>query len=320
VGNFDERQWGISASAVNVCQLVGMVGVFAANIKNTHASTSGVVKDMASVYSGYSYERLVATWAVLSSTYVVELDWACKVVAEALDVAAEVIAVVKAVVLIELAALAASYAAVMATPGLAGVGEAVTVAARRLCDQMQQCLVGYVVAGVIAEALELLEYTIDRMINGVDVASRALGVSPPDRSFVVPQHIEPDELKGYARVLDDYGDEIIRHVVNFADDVAKLEFTTPGRFHGIDSPGGVKRGRIPPASTDLPRITADPPASVAPTGSSESVRGISGPRSTDAVAVGAGPATANVPTTGIRSSVLLSTGEFATVADVDHHR
>ncbi|WP_330253185.1 hypothetical protein OG874_00770 [Nocardia sp. NBC_00565] len=82
----------------------GVIVSAAANIQDTHESATRVVKDMGSVYSGYSYEQLVAAWAAMSATHMADLDLACKVVARVLEVAAEVITVVKVAVLAELAA------------------------------------------------------------------------------------------------------------------------------------------------------------------------------------------------------------------------
>ncbi|MGW4767742.1 WXG100-like domain-containing protein [Nocardia sp. NPDC004278] len=264
---------------------------FAAKVQNTHESATGVIKEMGSVYSGYSYEQLLATWGRMSATHMADLDAACTVVAKALDLAADVITVVKVAVLAELAALAASYAAIIATPAGPAAGPSLAAAARRICDQMAQNLLGYLVAEVIGKAIEPLEHTIDRMINGVayDAASHLLGVSPPSSSSVSPLHIEPDEVLRYAKVLDDHADEIMRHAADFADEVAKLDFTTDGP-DGIDGPS------TPAVPTNLSRVGTDPGMSSAPKGPLELPRGIAGPWSMERPALDAGHSPAHLAT------------------------
>lgn len=265
---------------------------FAANVRDTHESATGVIKDMGSVYSGYPYERLLAAWGQTSATHMADLDAACKVVATALDIAADVITAVKVVVLAELAALAVSYAAIIATPAGPAAGPTLAAAARRICDQMEQNLLGYLAAEMIGKAIEPLEHTIDRMINGVayDAASHLLGVQPPGSSSALPLHVEPDEVMRYAKVLDDHADEIMRHAADFADEVAKLDFTTD-RAGGIDGPSTPAV-----APTDLLRVGTDPGMPPAPKGPPELPRGIAGPGSTEHPALTAGHSPTLLPT------------------------
>ncbi|MFI6773694.1 hypothetical protein [Nocardia sp. NPDC050412] len=262
----------------------------AAKVQDTHESATGVIKDMGSVYSGYSYEQLLATWGRMSATHMADLDAACKVVATALDIAADVITVVKVAVLTELAALAVSYAAIIATPAGPAAGPTLAAAARRICDQMEQNLFGYLVAEVIGKAIEPLDHTIDRMINGIayDAASHLLEVPPPSSSSVPPLHIAPDEVMRYAKVLDDHADEIMRHVTDFADEVAKLDFTTDGP-DDIDDPS------TPAAPTNLSLVGTEPGMSSAPKGPLELPRGIAGPRSMEPPTLAVGHSPAHLP-------------------------
>ncbi|WP_280274552.1 hypothetical protein [Nocardia wallacei] len=211
-----------------VRELARQVRSFAANVAQTHEAATGAVHDMGAVYSGYSYEQLAASWARMSADHMAGLDRACEVVARALEVAAEAIAVVKAAVLAELAALAAGYlsllAASAATMGVsAALTTAVRAAASRLLTAMEQMLIAYVAAEVIGKAIEPLEDLVGRMVNGViyEAAEKALGVPP---SSSAPLHIEPDEVMRYADLMDEYADDILRHAVRFADNVAALDF------------------------------------------------------------------------------------------------
>ncbi|MBF6302953.1 hypothetical protein IU459_36385 [Nocardia amamiensis] len=218
-----------------VRELGRQVREFATNVRATHESATGVITEMGSVYSGISYEALVASWARMSSTHMESLDQSCLVVANALEIAAEVITVVKVAVLAELAALAASYAALMAaTAATAGASAAfaaaVRAAASRLVTAMEEMLISYVAAEVIGKAIEPLGHTIERMINGAvfAAASNLLDTPTSDSSSPLPLYIEPDEVLRYAKVLDDHADKILEHAATFADNVKALDFSTSG--------------------------------------------------------------------------------------------
>ncbi|WP_327113583.1 hypothetical protein OHB12_31960 [Nocardia sp. NBC_01730] len=268
----------------DVRALARHVRTFASQVQDTHSSATGVIDDMGSVYSGYSYEQLVASWASMSSTHMVQLADACKIVEQALYAAATVITVVKIAVLAELAALAAAYMSMLVTPPLTPSAPLVAAAARRLCDQMQQCLIGYIVAEVIGRAIEPLEDAIDDMIKGIvyDATRHALGVPEPSgSSSAVPLRIEPDEVRRYAKVLDEHADDIMQHAATFAENVSTLDFTTATRFDDTVNVAVPDRSTAPTISTGTPE--ADPssrlrelsdstPSVTAPTSSGSPVR------------------------------------------------
>ncbi|ONM46356.1 hypothetical protein [Nocardia donostiensis] len=229
----------------DVRALAEHVRTFADSVQQTHESATGAINEMGSVYSGYSYQALIAAWASMSSSHMERLDMMCRAVATALEVAADVITVVKAVVLAELAALAAAYmtamAAAVATGGAsAALAQTFALAARRLCSAMQEMLIAYVLAEVLGKAIEPLEQAVADMVNGVvyDLASDALDVSPNSAG---PLTIDPDEVMRYADVLDKHADDILEHAKNFSDNVSALDFTTRT---GFDDPTGV----IPPGN------------------------------------------------------------------------
>lgn len=230
---------------------------FANGVADTHDTATGVITNMRNVYSGYSYQELVAAWARMSKSHMADLDTACRVVADALDAAAVVIKVTKVAVLAELAALAASYTAAMAativTDGLSvAVEQAIAAAARKICQVMEQALIGYILVEVLEKAIEPLEHVIDRMFRRIvdDAAGELLG--PPPGSADQTLHIEPDEVINYAHALDGLADDILRQASDFADKVAGLDFTSPT----FDDGG---RGGVP--AVDL---GADPSRGVGP--------------------------------------------------------
>ncbi|WP_454199650.1 WXG100-like domain-containing protein [Nocardia sp. Marseille-Q1738] len=239
----------------DVRALARHVRTFAAQVRDTHDSATGVIGDMGAVYSGESYDQLVASWASMSSTHMDRLEDACKVVEQALYAAATVITVIKVAVLAELAALAAAYLSIMVTPPLAPSAPLVAAAARRICHQMQECLVAYIAAEVIGRAIEPLEQAIDDMIKGIvyDATRHALGVPAPS-SGPKPLHIEPDEVQRFAKLLDDHADNIMQHASTFAENVSTLDFTTPARFDDVAdhfAPEGVSPTRSTATPDDL---------------------------------------------------------------------
>ncbi|WP_330232508.1 hypothetical protein OHA40_08460 [Nocardia sp. NBC_00508] len=237
----------------DVRALARHVSTFASQVRDTHDSATGVLDDMGAVYSGESYEQLVASWGSMNSTHMEQLQNACKVVEQALYAAATVITVVKVAVLAELAALAAAYMSMMVTPPLAPSAPLVAAAARRICHQMQECLIGYIAAEVIGRAIEPLEHAIDDMIKGIvyDTTRHALGVPAPSND-PKPLYVEPDEVHRFAKLLDDHADDIMQHAATFAENVSTLDFTTPARFDDMADP--VSPGTVSPTG---PTTTPD---------------------------------------------------------------
>ncbi|NKY30681.1 WXG100-like domain-containing protein [Nocardia gamkensis] len=252
----------------DVRALAGHVRTFAEQVQGTHDSATGVIDQMGAFYSGESYQQLVATWATMSSTHMRQLESACKLVGQALEVAATVITAVKVAVLAELAALAATYASIMITPPLAPSAPLVAAAARKLCEQMAQYLIGYIVAEVIGKAIEPLEQAIDDMVKGIvyDATRDALDI--PSSGKPTPLRIDPDAVQHFAKVLDDHADDIMRHAATFAENVATLDFTTSTPFDDAVPPtttaGGSPPGPVPTPEQLIRRHGEHPEARFGP--------------------------------------------------------
>lgn len=248
--------------------LANHVRDFADGVANTYDNATGVIKNIGKVYSGYSYQQLVAAWARMSTTHVADLRAACRVVADALDAAAEVIVATKIAVLAELAGLAASYAVAMGSSILTGglsfaIEQAIVAAARKICEVMEQALIAYVLSEVIAKAIEPLEHVVDRMIHAVvdDVANRVLG--PPATSTGQTLYIEPDEVLQHAATLDGLADDILRLASDFGDKAMALDFTSPTFDGGSNLAPTADPGLDPGGGTGLPGIpAAHAPASI----------------------------------------------------------
>ncbi|MFG1792723.1 hypothetical protein [Nocardia sp. NPDC049149] len=217
----------------DVLKLAEHVRTFAQNVANTHEAATGTITDMGSVYSGHSYSALLSSWGRMSSTHMADLDQACRMVARALEMAANAISLIKVVAIAEIAALAGTYLAVLVTPGGGPLAPLLSMAARKITTQVEQSVVAYVLAEVVSKALEPFEKAIDDMIKGLayNAASDILDV--PDSSSKQALYIEPDEVLRYAGVLDAHADDILQHAATFADSVATLDFSM---YSGADVP------------------------------------------------------------------------------------
>lgn len=222
---------------------------FADNVQETHASMSGTITQMGSIWSGDSYQQLLAEWARLSTTHMRELDTAGRAVAVALDAAAQAIQVVKIAVLAELGALAAEYAAtlpeVFVTGGLAAVIEpAIRATVRKLCEAMKQTLLAHLLAEVLGKAIEPFEHAVERLVQRI--ADSTVAGSPPNGSPAQSLSIDPHAVRQYTDLLHSYADDIRDHVRDFSEAVAGLDLTSPtGNARQISTPPDAGSGPPP---------------------------------------------------------------------------
>jgi hypothetical protein len=225
---------------------------FADGVRNTHDTAARTIKEMGTVYSGYSYRQLVAAWARNSSANIYELDAACRRAADALDAAAEFIRKAKVATLAELAGLAVSYAAAMDLAiAIGGVLEqAVAAAAANICEVLEQSLIGDLLGEVIGKAIEPLGHI---MVHGqTDGAAKQPLL--PEGSPTETLYIEPDEVTRYIGILDQHTNDILQLAANFANTVAGLDFTSPfsgspGTTPATDRPIGSSPSYVPVAAT-----------------------------------------------------------------------
>lgn len=85
---------GINRPTVNedkVREFASHVREFAQNVESAHQDSTATVHRLGEAYEGASYEALLAKWAALADSHLNELVQACHVVADALDIAADVI-------------------------------------------------------------------------------------------------------------------------------------------------------------------------------------------------------------------------------------
>jgi uncharacterized protein YukE len=206
------------------------VRAFAQNIDGTHQAASSTIRQMSSAYSGSSYEQLVAAWARMSNSHMIELEDACHTVADAVDVAADAIIGAKMAALGELAALAASFvadqAAAVVTFGAAEAAEALIVeGAKKLMNGLVSQLEQHILGEVIGKAVAPLEQVVQRAVGGLvfDGAASALGVSAGGAASS-GFGLVPDELLGHAARLQGHADEVAGHARAFGTAIAGVSF------------------------------------------------------------------------------------------------
>jgi hypothetical protein len=112
-------------------------------------------------------------WSQLSERHTQELVQGCHLLADALDVGAEVIVAQKVEALVELAAMAATFiadqAAAVATLGLAEAAVPVIIeAGKKLLETLKQQIIQYIIGEIIEAAAKPLFEKIEHAMDGLD--------------------------------------------------------------------------------------------------------------------------------------------------------
>lgn len=213
-----------------VREFAGHVRDFAANLQDTHSAASATISQMSASYSGSSYEQLVAAWSHMSNSHMQELQDGCRVVADALDVAADVIVGMKAEAIAQLAVMAASFvadqAAAVATLGLAEAAEAaIVLAAKKIVKFLEQELVQHIVGEVIGKAVEPLEAVVEKAVNGLTYEAAGAILGGPGAGNVGSSFsMVPSDLQQHAQALQGHADEIAGHARNFVAKAGAVSF------------------------------------------------------------------------------------------------
>lgn len=157
----------------DVRQFATMVRQFGQAVQQTHQDASEAVASFAQAYQGASTEQMSSGWAKLSATHVNELVDGCRVLAEALDVGADVIVGQKVEALAELVAMAATFiadqAASVATLGLAEAAVPVIIeAGKKLLEALKEQIIQYIVGEIIEAAAKPLFAKIEQALSGLD--------------------------------------------------------------------------------------------------------------------------------------------------------
>lgn len=204
----------------------GHVRDFASNIDDTHQAATSTIKQMNASYTGSSYEQLAKTWADMSSSHMQDLIEGCKVVATAMDVAADVITAAKVAAIAELVVMAASFvadqAAAVVTFGLAEAAEAAIIeGAKKIVNDLINQLEQHIVGAVLEQAVTPLEGVVERAVNGLVFGSGSSGGASVGPSFSVV----PEELTAHAQTLRGHADEVAGHAQTFSSAIGGIDFS-----------------------------------------------------------------------------------------------
>ncbi|MEU5384386.1 WXG100 family type VII secretion target [Kitasatospora cineracea] len=224
--------FGINWPTVNedkVREFAAHVREFAENVESAQQESTATVQRLGEAYEGASYEALLAKWASVSDQHLYQLVQACHVVAEALDVAAGVIVVMKVETIAELVvlavavAVAADQAAAVATFGIAEAAVlAIEEAAKRLINYLEQQLEQYVIAQVVEAAIGPLVDTAAGAVSGLGFqgAESALGGSSGGGGF----RVDPDALDEHTRMMHEHAETVAAHAQVFQPKLAGVSF------------------------------------------------------------------------------------------------
>ncbi|MFB6889510.1 WXG100 family type VII secretion target [Kitasatospora sp. NPDC056327] len=222
---------GIRWPAVNedkVREFGQHVKEFAKGLEDLHADSTATIRQLGGAYEGESYRALAAKWALMSDKHFHEVVQAAHVVAQAMDVAADVIVAMKLEALAELTLLAASFiaaqAAAVATAGLSEVGAvAAQQAARKLMAYLARQLEDYVVGQVVEAAITPLVEVVSEAVAGLVFEAAAAAVNgggTAGSGF----RIDPAAVEAHARALHEQAEKVALHAKVFGTRVAAVSF------------------------------------------------------------------------------------------------
>ncbi|MDH6118677.1 WXG100 family type VII secretion target [Kitasatospora sp. GAS204B] len=204
---------------------------FADKVDSTHQASTATVQQMSEAYQGQSYEALVSAWSHMSSNHMTELINACHVVADALDVAADVIVGLKGTAIAELIGLAVSFvadqAAAVVTFGLAEVAEAgIIKAAEAAIDYLEQQVVQHILGEVIEKAIDPLVDVVGRAVSGLvySAAADALGVKPGGDGAGTHMMVDPAVLIQHAETMSQHAQTVAGHADELRTKMATVTF------------------------------------------------------------------------------------------------
>jgi uncharacterized protein YukE len=208
-----------------VREFAGHVRDFATNLESTHQAATSTIQQMQESYQGGSYDQLVAAWGQMSNSHMQDLQEGSKVVAEALDVAADAIVGLKTAAIAELIVMAATFvadqAAAVLTFGIAEAAEAVIIAAgRKVVDFLEQEIIGQIMGQVIGAAVVPLEGLVEKAVNGLTFAAVGAVSGGATEKFM----LDPAGLQPHVAALQQHSDTIAQHAATFSSNVSNLNF------------------------------------------------------------------------------------------------
>lgn len=198
---------------------------FASKVDETHQAATSTIQAMRECYQGGSYEQLAAAWAHMSGSHMQDLQEGAKVVAEALDIAADAIVGLKTAAIAELVVMAATFvadqAAAVVTLGIAEAAEAAIIAAgRKVVEFLEQEIIGQIMGQVIGAAVVPLEGLVEKAVQGLTYSAVGALTGGVSEKFM----IDPAGLQEHVTALQQHSDTMAEHAATFSSNVSNLSF------------------------------------------------------------------------------------------------
>lgn len=207
-----------------VREMAQAINEFAVDVRKTFDDSTVTLEEMETVLSGDSYQSILVLWSHTTGK-MAELETAFDVTSTVLDIAADVIEGIQIAVLVELAALAASFIASMFTPAAPATGPLLAAAARQIAKAMAEFLMWYIAGEVMAKAFEPM---LDKFDEFLREALRPPDVALPTPGSSSKVHMDPEGVDRAIRVLENHVRDMEEHGAKLGNRLSELDFNTPG--------------------------------------------------------------------------------------------
>jgi len=205
-------------------RFAAMVRQFGQAVEQTHQDATAAVAGFAQAYRGPSTERMQSGWAQLSQRHLAELVDGCGILAEALDLGADVIVGQKVEAIVELVSMAAAFvadqAASIATLGLAETAAPLIIeGAKELLETLKQQIIQYIVGEIIEAAAKPLFAKIEDAMSGLDW-SQTNGAEGVSGGFTIDHAL----AGGHLETMKGHAETFRTHAVNLRAGLDELAF------------------------------------------------------------------------------------------------
>ena len=205
-------------------RFAAMVRQFGQAVEQTHQDATAAVAGFAQAYRGPSTERMQSGWAQLSQRHLAELVDGCGILAEALDLGADVIVGQKVEAIVELVSMAAAFvadqAASIATLGLAETAAPLIIeGAKKLLEALKQQIIQYIVGEIIEAAAKPLFAKVESAMSGLDW-SQTNGSEGVSGGFAIDHEL----ASGHLNTMKGHAEMFRTHAVNLRAGLDGLAF------------------------------------------------------------------------------------------------
>jgi hypothetical protein len=195
-------------------------------VERTHADATQALANFADAYQGAATRQMQSGWAELSERHTQELVAGCALLADALEVGADVIVAQKVEALVELTVMAATFvadqAAAVATFGLAEAAVPVIIeTGKKLLETLKQQIIQYIIGEIIEAAAKPLFAKIEHAMSGLDWSQTAGAAGTGAGDGFMLHH---ESAEGHLKVLRGHTDTFRGHAQQLRGGLESLAF------------------------------------------------------------------------------------------------